>query len=204
MNYDNPTYLFPPRAEHAIPPALLGSYERKGWFAQVKKNGTNSVIFVSPSKDVYAMGRNNNQHKQWQFTPESAAIFKTLPGKGWNVINAELLHSKVVGLRDINYIHDILVEDGQYLLGTTYAQRYARLLMLFLKGKEESTPSHFILNNHAWLAKNHRDSFKALFQSLDKPEDEGLVLKNPEGKLAARDNSGWTVKCRRPHKNFSC
>lgn len=147
------------------------------------------------------MGRHNNEHKQWQFTPPTAAIFKSLPGKGWYVINAELLHSKVVGLRDINYIHDILVEDGEYLLGTTYAQRYARLLMLFLKGQEQ-TESHFVLDDHTWLAKNHKGSFKSLFKSLDRPEDEGLVLKNPEGKLAPKDNSGWTVKCRRPQKNF--
>lgn len=148
------------------------------------------------------MGRHNNQHKLWEFTPESAAIFKTLPGKGWYVINAELMHSKVPGIRDINYIHDILVEDGEYLLGSTYAQRYSRLLMLFLHGKPKGPQSHFILNDRTWLAKNFTAPFTPLFESLTRLEDEGLVFKNMLGRLAIKDNSGWTVKCRRSHKNF--
>lgn len=200
--YTKFTYLSPPRAENAIPPNLLKAYQRSNWVAQVKKNGTNSVIFVSPTKEVMAMGRHNNEHKLWQFTPESAAIFKALPGSGWYVLNAELMHSKVVGLRNINYLHDVLVENGEYLLGSTYAQRYARLLMLFLHGKPSGPSSHFILNEHTWLAKNHTGSFTDLFNSLTEIEDEGVVLKNMQGRLAPKDNSGWTVKCRRPQKNF--
>jgi hypothetical protein len=195
-------YLTPPRPENAIPPSRLKTFERKHWIAQIKKNGTNSVIFVSPEKKVTAMGRHNNEHKQWQFTPESAAIFKALPGTGWYVINAELMHSKVPGIRDINYIHDVLVEDGDYLLGTTYAQRYSRLLMLFLHNNTEMTQSHFALDRNTWLVRNHPQGFRELFDSLSAPEDEGLVLKNTLGRLAPKDNSGWNVKCRRPHKNF--
>lgn len=202
MKYDKFTYIYPPRAESAIPFNLLKAYQRKNWIAQVKKNGTNSVIFVSPSKEVFAMGRHNNEHKQWSFTPETAAIFKALPGNGWYVLNAELLHSKVAGLRDINYIHDILVEDGEYLIGSTYAQRYARLLMLFLHDKTVKTPSHFVLDKHTWLARNH-DNFLELFDSLSQSEDEGIVLKNMLGRLAPKDNSGWTVKCRKFHPNFA-
>lgn len=202
MRYEKFTYIFPPRAETAIPPNLLKAYQRKHWTAQVKKNGTNSVIFVSPEKKVFAMGRHNNDHKQWSFTPETAAIFKALPGKGWYVINAELLHSKVSGIRDINYIHDILVDDGEYLLGTTYAQRYSRLLMLFLHDTATTTYSHFVLDKHTWLARNHDGSFAELYDSLTNPEDEGIVLKNMLGRLAIKGNGGWTVKCRRPHKNF--
>jgi hypothetical protein len=204
MKYDKFTYLYPPRAEDAIPTSLLKTYEhRKNWVAQVKKNGTNSVIFVNPKRDVFAMGRHNNEHKAWEFTPESAAIFKTMPGKGWYVFNAELMHSKVPGIRDTNYIHDILVEDGEYLLGTTYAQRYARLMMLLLKGKGEKTYSHYVLNEHTWLARNHPGSFMNLFQNLSGAEDEGIVLKNMQGKLVTKNNSVWTVKCRKPHKNFA-
>jgi len=203
MRYDKFRYLYPPRAENAIPAALLNSYERRKWVAQIKKNGTNSVIFVSPEKKVFAMNRHNADHKQWQFTPESEAIFKNLPGKGWYVINAELLHSKVRNLRDTNYIHDILVDDGEYLLGETYAQRYSRLQMRFLHPAAKGSKYYWILDEHTWLAKNVTESFYALYQSLTDPEDEGLVLKDPCGKLTIRDNRGWTVKCRYPHKNFS-
>lgn len=207
MKYDKFTYIYPPRAENAIPPALLKSYEGRGWIAQVKKNGTNSVIFSSPEKDVFAMNRHAEKHGQWDTEKDPAPeatkmIFRKLPGKGWYVLNAELLHSKVSGIRNINYVHDILVEDGEYLVGTTYAERYARLLMLFLHSPVAETASHWVLDDHTWLAKNHREGFYGLYKGLTAPEDEGIVLKKMDGRLAPRDNRGWTVKCRRPQKNF--
>jgi hypothetical protein len=213
MNYDQFTYIYPPRAENAIPPSLLKAYEDKGWIAQVKKNGTNSVIFVSPEKDVFAMNRHGEDHRQWVMPEAAKTIFRTLPGKGWYVLNAELLHSKVPGIRDISYLHDILVEDGEYLLGTTYAQRYARLLMLIVRGDVDrdisaralqgpEAASHWVLDDYTWLAKNHRGGFLRLYNHLSAPEDEGIVLKKLDGRLSARNNRGWTVKCRRPQKNF--
>jgi hypothetical protein len=204
MKYDKFIYLYPPRAENAVPRSEVKRHNRmKGWIAQVKKNGTNNVIFVPPNRVPFGMGRENNQHKSgWEFTSESAEVFKSLPGNGWYVFVAELLHSKVSGLRDINYIHDILVDDGEYLLGSTYAQRYARLLMLFLKGKTEQTVSHYVLNDHTWLARNHKGDFLELFDSLTRPEDEGLVLKNTMSKLTTKNDKAWSVKHRRATKNF--
>ena len=202
MNYERFIFLEPPRAEQAIPPGLLHAYEKPGWIAQIKKNGTNSEIFISPEKEVFAYNRQGEKHKRWNFTEKTAAQFKKLPGKGWYVINAELLHSKVKGLRDVNYIHDVLVDDGEYLGGTTYASRYARLQRLFFNPHMKSTPGYWILDEHTWLARNFRGNFAKVFAGLTSDEDEGLVLKNLEGILQAKANGGWTVKCRRNTKNF--
>lgn len=198
-------YLYPPRAENALPLNKIAALEKKGgWIAQVKKNGQNSVIFVSPEKEVFAMNRHNENHKTWQFPAEAMEIYKRLPGNGWYVLNGELLHNKVRGIRNIHYLHDILVENGQYLLATTYAQRYARLLMLLLgdKRKPEDKKSHFVLDDYTWLARNHPRNFPELFKSLTDPEDEGIVIKKMEGVLATKNNSSWTVKCRIATKNF--
>lgn len=202
MIYDKFVYITPPRAEKAIPPGLLSAYEKPGWIAQAKKNGANSVIFVSPEKEVFAYNRHGEKHKKWTFTKETAKSFAALPGKGWYVINAELLHAKVKGLRDINYIHDILVDDGEYLGGTSYASRYVRLQNLFFNQTMSVTPTHWILNKNTWLARNFRDNFRQAFDSLKSDEDEGLVLKNMNGILHPKSNNGWTVKCRRNTKNF--
>jgi hypothetical protein len=48
MDYTQFAYFAPPRPEQAIPPICIQSYEDRGWVAQIKKNGTNNLIFVAP------------------------------------------------------------------------------------------------------------------------------------------------------------
>jgi hypothetical protein len=193
VRYNSFSYITPPRAEVKIPRSLLPSYEEKGWIGQIKKNGINSVIFVPPDRKPFAYNRHGEVHKQWTFTAASVAPFAALPGTGWYVFNAELLHSKVSGgPKDTNYVHDVLVADGRYLLGKSYAERYEMVRGLFSPGP------NLLVAGYASA------EFGALFDSLSAGEDEGLVLKNPAGKLGTRDGSGagWMVKCRRIHKNF--
>jgi hypothetical protein len=199
INYENYSFVLPPRAEIKVPVEMLRFYEKRNFLAQVKINGTNNVIFIPPKGEIFAKTRHGEDHKLWSFTPASLKQFEKLRTKNWNVYNAELLHSKIAGVRDINYVHDVLVHDGKYLAGTSYEYRH-KLLSSLLKGKDR-TQSHVIIDDHTWLARNHTGPFKALFESLG-PTDEGLVLKEPGGLLSSRDNSSWTVKCRRPHKNF--
>ena len=205
MRYEDFAFILPPRAETKIPTTLLSFYEKRGWQAQVKKNGTNSLIFVAPNKELVTKTRHNANHKAWQITPGSGAIFKRLPGQGWYVINAELLHSKTPHIKDTHYIYDILVDDGVVLLGTTYAQRYARLQKLFLKNALATVSSHHVLDAHTWLARNVREDFLGVFNALKNIEDEGLVLRDMTGKLSLNDaaNAAWMCKVRRHHKNYT-
>ncbi len=203
MKYNSPTFIKPPRAEQAIPSILFPLYEKRGYWGQIKKNGTNNIIAVSPDKQLTTWERHGNPHKLWSFTEASAAAFKSLPG-GWHVINTELMHSKTPGIKDTNYIHDILVHDGEFLVGTTYAQRYAILQKLFLNNAQGSTPSHWIINAHTWLARNFRESFQAIFAGIAEPKvDEGIILKDPNMTLSVNTNNSWLVKARVPHKNYS-
>jgi hypothetical protein len=212
MRFENFEYLWPPRpdSKRAVPPTgVMGLrfYENRGWVGQYKKNGTCNVIAVSPTKKIVAMNRHKEDHKLWSPTPASSAAFKKLPGKGWYVFVAELLHSKVTGgPRDTNYIFDVLVADGVYLVGKTFMERQAILAEIFPKAKSE-TYSHRVIDNNTWVAKLLTGDFEATFEGLTAPEDEGLVLKNPKGKLelCSRQsaNTLWQVKCRKAHKNFS-
>ena len=131
-------------------------------------------------------------------------------GKGWYVFVAELLHSKVPGLRNINYVHDVLVADGILLVGETFSARQDRLATLLLKGKKGKARemlTHWELSPTLWLAKNFHGDFRTIFDKMVRPEQEGLVLKNPNAPLTTclrqTDNSAWQVKVRRPHKNYS-
>lgn len=202
MTYDKYSYICPPRTENAIPSMMLTGFEKRGWIAQVKKNGTNSVIFVSPEREVFAKGRHDNDHKQWEFTDETRAIFTKLPGKGWYVFNAELLHSKTRTVKNTNYLFDVLVANGEHLIGKTYLQRYDMLLKLFKPRKAQW--GYDQIDDHTLLGKLILADFKKVFNSLSTDEDEGLMLKNPTGVLSydCGKKATWMVKCRRSHKNF--
>lgn len=253
MQYTSFSYLWPPRPDQPIPQTLLPYYESGlGYVAQAKKNGTCNIIAVKPSLVratkkadgwIVCMNRHKEDHKLWQPTAASSEIFKKLPGDGWYVFVAELLHSKLKeGPRDTNFINDMLVADGEYLVGKTFGERQYMLYDLFmgeeaaenlslddqsLKGRDLlnrnnaimkarkhgiiEAPTHYVLNDNTWLAKNFASEFSKLYKSFNTPEDEGLVLKDPDAKLSAciraSSNSGWQVKCRRQigqgGKNYS-
>jgi len=207
MEYSKFAYIAPPRAEAKIPVAMLSIYEDGGWIAQVKKNGTNSVIFVPPDRKPFAYNRHGERQKLWDFDKESARFFSKLPGKKWYVFNAELLHSKVSGgPKNTNYLHDCLVYNGIYLVGRTYHERYNLLYKAFDPYiTEDGGLSHFILNGQTLLAKSIMAGFKTVFkEQLIENEDEGLVVKDPQGLLATTDgkNARWMAKIRKPNKNL--
>lgn len=214
MEYTKYAYLWPPRPSECVPADTMGFYRRKGWVAQAKKNGTCNIITVFPDRTVRAMNRHEQEHKQWQFSENSARWFRALPGNGWWVFVAELLHSKTKSIKDINYVFDVLVADGELLEGKTFAERQEILQNLMLMGNEAETDTHWIVDPNVWLAKCFDKGFKTFFQKIseaakasdDAPSNEGLVLKNPHAPLALpfkqTANSGWQVKCRVPHKNF--
>jgi hypothetical protein len=206
MKYEQ---LIPPRAKTAIPPSALVAYEGKGWVVQSKKNGTNNVIVIDPDKNVSAHNRHGEPHKLWNLTEENSAVYRKFPGTGHWVLNAELIHSKVPGMRDINYVHDVLVADGKELWGTTYRDRLVILKRAFAEAASQDTwineDTHLVVDKHTWLAVDYPAEFRDLFEKFSKPDDEGLVLKRLDGRLGLRDSSGcsWMVKCRRPNKNLS-
>lgn len=209
VRYDSFSYLWPPRPESAVAPLVLKSLEKRGWIAQVKKNGTCSVIFVSPDKKVTAMNRHNEEHKAWTPTPEVMADFARLPGNGWYVFVGELLHNKIssAALKNIHYVHDVLVANGEYLVGRTQEQRQDILHDLLMTDDAVETASHYVVSPYLWIPVEYEADFAGLFASLKDDEDEGIVMKDPNQKLVfcsrQKANVAGQVKCRRTHKNFS-
>jgi hypothetical protein len=202
MKYDPEQYLWPPRPEIAIPPSQF--HRCADYWAQFKRQGTCNVMQIDPDRRIKAMNRHRAAHKAWQPTEAHRRAFLTLRG-GYYVVLAELLHSKVPGLRNINYVHDILVADDDYLVGVTFAARQRILYDLFKPSVRAMTGGHYVVDSCTWLAINYRNvDFVALFDSLTAPEDEGLVFKDPDAKLAfcasPSANSSWQRKCRRPGK----
>jgi len=209
FRYESYRYLYPPRPEIVVEPELLDNFVGRYW-TQSKKDGTSNLMAITPDRQIIAMNRHKAPHKAWKpsgSTYEAVRrAFLNLPGNGWYYFCAELLHSKGGGFRNINYINDILVTDGQYLIGTTFADRQKLLLELFRPMVMAPSGSHYILDDNTWLAINHTTDFYDLFQTFLAAGDEGVVLKDPSAKLgwcsSPTANSTWQRKCRRPGKAY--
>jgi len=211
MRYDSYRYLYPPRPDMAVAAATLPLLEIEGAWAQAKMNGTCCVIFVPPDGKAFALGRHGPDNRlQWQPGTRWEAFQARFPGEGWYVLVGELLHSKGVGVRDTVYLFDLLVDDGEYLVGQTYRERYLRLRKLC--GKPELvSETHGLIREGIWLAFNRTRGFAKWFAEIGaapgSPMIEGLVFKSPDSKLKLcgrpKANSVGQHKCRRPTANLS-
>lgn len=205
MDFNEWRYLFPPRPEIAISKGALGQYEKWGYIGQAKLNGTCNVLGIAPGRQtIKAMTRHNDDHKAWSPSAVNLRAFQGLPGPGWYVFVAELLHSKG-NFKNINYIHDVLVVDGDYLVGCTWQERQDMLQSLFAT-TDDGSLSHKVIDENTWLVKNFTSGLPEAFDSLVEPYYEGLVLKDPKARLkpcTQSGNSDWQAKCRKPAKNYS-
>ena len=202
MKYTEYQYLWPPRPERKVPPTTFAFYQKKGYWAQVKKNGTATVIFAR-GKEVIFKTRHNDDHKAWTPKPEHIKFFQS-DSTEWTVYVAELLHSKTPHIKDQLYIFDMIVDKGEQLTGVSFEERQKMLYEKHPGGVYEV--DQYRIHPNVSLAVNFTADYQHLWKSL-KTEDEGLVLKDPKAKLSAclkqTSNAGWQVKTRRPTKNYS-
>lgn len=202
-------YLYPPRPEIAIIPEHINYYEKsKKWIAQYKKNGTCSIVAISPLKEIIAMNRHKESHKQWSVTSHvKTELARLFPENKWFVLIAELLHAKAKSIKDTLYIHDCVVWGSKFLYGSTFMERQKLLDARLITNAEAQT--HYVCDSEGkiWYAKRFHKNLSYLFFGIkDTSIDEGLVLKDPNGKLQfcikPDSNSGWSVKCRHETKNY--
>jgi hypothetical protein len=199
--------IYPPRPESAVDPSELGRYENLKFWGQYKKNGTYTVEEALGHGELLSYTRHREPHKSWDpCTSKALEPIRDLAPVG-TILCGELLHSKVSGgHKDTIYLHDIVSLGEEDMFGETYRTRYAALLDLF-KPEDQGDPSHLVVTPNLWVARNLLSGFLEAFNALKNPEDEGFVLKNPDSRLALcnkkSSNSGWQVKCRVPHANYS-
>lgn len=201
-------YIYPPRPETKGPPTGLKTYERMGFIAQPKLNGSCGVLFLDGSSSKM-MGRHNNTFTREVVEKED--LKRLHRGAGYMVLIGEYLNksqrdSKGKPLKGF-VIFDILVYNGKHLLGTTFKERQELLDTIYT---EVVNIDNLIsqIGPSTYRVQNIYTDFETRWKEAVKVEMyEGMVLKRPDGILEngfrERNNTSWQLKIRKSTKNYS-
>jgi len=215
IRYEKYMYLFPPRPIQTTHHAEIKKYDNKLFIAQPKYNGTCCNVFINESKIIVM-----NRHKGTITSNYNDIDFRGMyRGKGWMVICGEFLNKNKKGENGKPFnlkfvIWDILVYNGDYLLGSTFLERMQLLEQLYpcvqmRVGDALEIYKHICTTEHKniYKAPCYDEKFDVLYNSIvDTDLYEGLVIKRKDSKLSfgltEKNNNDWQIKCRKPTKNY--
>ena len=200
-------YIYPPRPEIKSPPSGLKTYERMGYWGQPKMNGSCGNLFLGPGH-TKLMGRHNNLFAREIISRQDLQMLHR--GSGPMILVGEYLNKSqkdhkgkvIIGFA----IFDILVYNGQYLLGTTFQERQELLDSLYTP-LSEYDEFLWCIGPSSYRVKNFTSNFNKHCDYLIKAEVyEGWVMKNPNAKLESGyrsvNNTKWQIKCRKSTRNY--
>ncbi len=209
MKYSSYRYIYPPRPKNAIPNTELGFWDNGSLVAQPKLNGSNCLVFTNGEK-LIVMSRHNGRLSNFQLKDEEIKYLYKGTG-GWTVLNGEYLNKNKMdeSRKAFNHklvIFDILVSDGDYLIGKTFEERIALLDAMF--GQNECEKGYLYgISENVYRVKSYQNQFNMLYDLLT-PIDmvEGLVLKRKTARLEAGtselNNVKSQIKCRKSTLNY--
>lgn len=208
MKYEEFRYLFPPRPEIKSPVSGIPVYEKMGMWAQPKLNGSCALVFTD-GNEAKMMNRHYETFSRELIKREE--LLELHRGKGWLVLVGELMNKSQRGedgkiFNSKFVIFDILVYNGEYLVGSTFEERQNLIDQLFSPEPYQEWVKRIndIFYRVENITSNMLDSWKKL---VSVEMYEGLVFKKPSAKLDVgykpANNTGWQVKVRKPTKNYS-
>jgi len=213
MRYNEFTYIYPCRPANAIKPETLDLWDNSTMAAQLKINGSNTLVFTN-GESIRVMGRHNQMLTNFQISKDEIIenLYKPLNLSGnWIVLNGETLNKSKLDESGQTFnqkliLFDILVFDSNYLVGRTFKERIDILDDIYGKKESDKEYLHGISNN-IYRVKSYDSGFKELFDNYTKINlIEGLVLKRKNSKLevATGEKNNWRsqLKCRKPEKNY--
>ncbi len=212
-------YIFPPRPEYKCPAGELDKYDNGQYLAQPKYNGTCVPIFTN-GDELHVFNRHKerlallNNYKGIEFR-------KLAITQNWYVYVGEYLNKGKYGEtgvkeRDKFIIWDVLVWDGNYLIGSTLTERLDLLESIFpCKRAVVGTDTGLEVYDHLcctqfngiYKAPTYMGNFAELYKLIVKVDlYEGLVLKKKDSKLSfgtqELNNHDWQIKCRKETKSY--
>lgn len=116
-------YIYPPRIEHATPRDKTDIFRTLKYHAQYKVNDTRLVIIIESPDDIQLWNRHG---KKLDYTPPpelQEQLKKLAEYLGPCVLDGGLLDAKHRAVKDTIALWDILAQNDQQLIGTTYVFR---------------------------------------------------------------------------------
>ena len=173
--------------------------------AQPKLNGSNCTIYMN-GQNFYVYNRHGQ--RMTGFDIDSKEISNLYKGKGWMVLNGEYMNKSKIGENRNVFNHkfcifDILVYDGNYLIGKTFQERINLLDGFY--GKSDSYLTQ--VSENIFKIETFYTSFQEKWEELIKIDMvEGLVLKRKSAKLEVgsteNNNTKSQIKVRKATKNY--
>lgn len=222
-------YIFPPRAKAVVPREELGMFADLGWQAQFKVNDSRCLVkYVPGSMGTYEdlkvelwnrhASKMRDYHAPDFLVEELIGVHKTLglsPNE-WSLLDGGLLEKKHFFVKDTVALWDVLVRDGEHLLGVSYEERYGMLLAAAVRGGQvermiESCPVGFSFSEHVFVSGSFEPSWDWMWERLNETNApflakghgaliEGLLVKDMSGTLdpgfRERNNGDWQVRSR--------
>lgn len=212
-------YIFPPRPEYKCPAGDLDKYDDGTYLGQPKYNGMALMVFTN-GDELHCY----NRHKEYMalLSKNSECDFRGMAqSKNWFVYAGEYLNKSKygeTGVKEKNkfVIWDILVWDGNYLIGSTLTERLDLLENVFpcqraIVGAKTGVEvyDHLCCTNlnGIYKAPTYLNNFTELYKQIVKTDlYEGLVLKKKDSKLTfgmqELNNHDWQIKCRKETKSY--
>lgn len=201
-------HIYPPRIETKLPPSSLDSFDKMNKFmAQVKLNGSSMQLYIE-GDEVRTFNRRKEimKHKMdktefLQLNPHSRPM--VLCGEYMNKNKSDET-GRPWNLKYV--IWDILVLDGENLIGKTFDERFALLEDLYGNNPTKKL-LHQVTDNCFRVGRVDNDFEKVYNDIVQWDMYEGLCLKTRTAKLergtTQNNNTRSQFKCRKKTKNYS-
>ena len=159
------------------------------YVAELKYNGDN--IYIDTDNPTQFWNRHKQPHR---YVPPAGMLEEISKFPGGSLLNAELLNFKIkesdgADVKNVIVVHCVMKWEGKLLIGKTWGHSRA-LLENFSSGK------------HLHISEIYKKDFWKLYQSADGKKIEGIILKEPSGKLVFStsqiDDVPWMIKFRHP------
>lgn len=207
--YSKYVYIYPPRPLNAISPDDLDFWDNNTMICQAKLNGSNASIYTNGQK-IIVMNRHGQRLTNVKIT-DSEILSLYRGNGGWMILNCEYMNKNKNDESGKAFNHklvifDILVYDGEHLVGSTFSNRVELLDKIY--GRQESDKDYlYSIDTNVYRVKSYSNGFKKIFDEFIKTDMiEGLVMKRANAKLEAglteSNNIKSQIKCRKRCKLY--